>query len=222
MKLGSSGLSTRMVAINLFFFAVMLVLQVAGAISAVFGQGTSGLIVCAIITVVFVHSLYLTFAYARNIDREFDRLHAGESDLLARYIEQSNVDSGSAKSQLEERLFGALSRIDYNTELMPNLGMFGTIMGLIMAIDLSAFSEVKDLNDVMQQIVFQLFAGLGVAFYTTIVGLVFARWNRHNSQELEEALAQLSMEICDQGLAARGQISAPSSPSSGVKKTGGE
>jgi hypothetical protein len=192
-----------LVLFNLFLFLLVGIVHVAGGVEAALRQGAVGQLICGLIVMLFFVSLYYTWRCGRQIELEADAAEKGGGKLLAGFKEDFAGDRGIAKDLLEEETESWSAEVSYITQLMPRLGMLGTVIGLLMAIDLSAFAG-KDLSDFMMEIVFQLFSGLGVAFYTTVFGLIFAIWNSANHYVLEAKTGVLNRIVVRKALGATG------------------
>ena len=187
-------IAVKLALINILFIGMLVLVHLEGGINAVLEQNMLGLVICANIVFLHICGLRLNLKRSRELDREFDLLENDESGLLSDYKEHFSVDPGTAKSLLEEGLEWRLNRIDYISELLPYIGIFGTFVGVLVAFQVVE-NDDGQFSGNSREVMKHVFSFMGVAFYTSIVGYVCARWNRHNHFELQEVNTELSRRI---------------------------
>lgn len=78
------------------------------------------------------------------------------------------------------------------SEWLVTLGLIGNVVGFVIAlrgVDIGALGGA----DGAQKVAVQLLAGMGVAFYSTLTGAVFALWTSVNRRLIETALNRLEV-----------------------------
>lgn len=91
------------------------------------------------------------------------------------------------------RLRYKIAPVMRTANLLVDLGLFGTVIGFIMALAGVDASEVSN-PSAIGPMVGALMQGMGVALYTTAVGIVGYVWLRANYWMLETALARVERE----------------------------
>ncbi len=75
------------------------------------------------------------------------------------------------------------------SEWMVQLGLLGTVIGMVMAFS-SVSADAASSVEGVRALVSQLMRGVGVALYTTLVGIVFGLWHELNVRMMETAAAE--------------------------------
>lgn len=65
---------------------------------------------------------------------------------------------------------------EFVTDLMPRLGLTGTVIGFMMSLDASSVAENLETVDDVKQMVVVVLSGMSVALTTTLAGLVLQMW----------------------------------------------
>ena len=127
------------------------------------------------------------------ISRQLNRVYAEDAALRERY-ELALSGGGNASRALEIRLFSRIGHIRMIGNGLVVLGLIGTVIGFILV---AANVDADTATDVGQvgSLVGALLHGMGVAFYTTLVGAVFSLWLSMNYQILHSATASLLATI---------------------------
>lgn len=89
-----------------------------------------------------------------------------------------------------DKMLEKAGHLDDVPEILTVLGLTGTLVGIIFALHGITADDFASIQGV-QQIAGQMLAGMGVAFYTSLVGMVFAVWATINRRILRTATVSL-------------------------------
>ncbi|MGI9332446.1 MAG: MotA/TolQ/ExbB proton channel family protein [Gammaproteobacteria bacterium] len=137
----------------------------------------------------FVLALVSATHRVMSISRELDRVHADDSEYRHRY-RLALRKGGNASRALEIRLLSRIGHIRTIGNGLVVLGLIGTVVGFILVaanVDADTAADVGQVGS----LVGALLHGMGVAFYTTLVGAAFSLWLSMNYQILHSATANL-------------------------------
>lgn len=141
----------------------------------------------------FVVAMVSAIYRVMSISRELDRMHADDSEYCQRY-RLALSKGGNVSRALEIRLFSRIGHIRTIGNGLVVLGLIGTVLGFILVASNVDADTAADVGQV-GSLVGALLHGMGVAFYTTLVGAVFSLWLSMNYQILHSATADLLATI---------------------------
>ena len=132
------------------------------------------------------------------ISSELDYLHSHSDEHLQQY-RQALSRNHNAQRALEINLFARISHIRTIGNGLVVLGLIGTVIGFILVAGEVNADSASDVGQV-GALVGALLHGMGVAFYTTLVGAIFSLWLSLNYQLLQNGTAALiTAVISDSG-----------------------
>ena len=168
----------RLIIVNVCGISFLVWAWSLGYVQQVFKGDVSH--ISYVISVLFFLGLLSTFRRAFKVSRAMDE----NADYLTRKQLQAKAAKMPAKN----------AHIADIIEWLVLLGLIGNVVGFLLAL---AGADVSSLNtpEGTQKLAGQLLAGLGVAFYTTLAGTVFALWTSVNYRMLETATS-LYIEDC--------------------------
>jgi biopolymer transport protein ExbB/TolQ len=137
----------------------------------------------------FIFALFSATRHVLTLSNELDRLDAGDSEQLEQ-LRRSLKRSSNALRALEIQVFSRISHLRTIGNGLVVLGLIGTVVGFIIV---AAGIDAESAGDVNRvgSLIGVLLHGLGVAFYTTLVGAVFSLWLSLNYQILHSGAAAL-------------------------------
>lgn len=188
---------SRFAAINLFGAAGLALAWINGWIGHVLEADTSRISV--VIFILFVIGLVATAWRIEKVTAELDNIERGQGGRLDAYRRSIAAAGGAnATRALELRLFGRIVFIRHIANALVMLGLVGTVVGFVMALDGVDASSASD-TDAIGSMVGTMIHGLGVALYTTLVGSVLNIWLSANYQVLATGTANLAATLIDAG-----------------------
>jgi len=185
---------SRFAAINLFGLAGLVLAWINGWIGAVI-EGDSSYI-SIIIFLLFLVGLAVTAWRIEKITSELDCLERGEGGRLDHYRRALVSGDSRATRSLELRLFGRITFIRQIGNTLVMLGLVGTVVGFVIALQGVDAESAKDVNSI-GGMVGNLISGMGVALYTTLVGSVLNLWLSANYQLLVTGTVNLAAALMD-------------------------
>ena len=187
-------LISQYVAINLAGIGFLILAWLNGWFTRVIDADSS--YVSFVIVALFVFALISSTQRVLIISNELDLLHnrkARTSQRLEKY-RLALKNSSSASRALEIRMFSRITHLRSIGNGMVVLGLIGTVIGFILV---AAEVNTETASDVGQvgALVSSLLRGMGVAFYTTLVGAIFSLWLSLNYQILHSGTALLTAAL---------------------------
>lgn len=178
---------SQFLAINIAGIGFFLLAWINGWVARVIEADSS--YVSFVILALFVFALISITRRVFIISHELDLLHSNTtaSARLEKY-RLALKNSSSASRALEIRMFSRITHIRSIGNGLVVLGLIGTVIGFILV---AAEVNVDTAQDVSQVggLVGALLHGMGVAFYTTLVGAIFSLWLSVNYQILHTGTA---------------------------------
>lgn len=173
----------RLYITNFCGFALVAWAAMLGYVHQVYANDISH--ISYVITALFVVGLGSTFLQAWRVNRAVDEV--GEAPHLNLML------SGRRKATAARLPIGNAHLSDI-AEWLVTLGLIGNVVGFVIAlsgVDTSSLGTA----DGTQQVAAQLLAGMGVAFYSTLVGAVLALWTSINRRMLDTATARYVEDV---------------------------
>lgn len=192
---GKLKLWALFVIFNTFGFGLLGIAVLKGWVAMVLERDTSRISI--VIVGLFLIGLVLCYNRIRQLNRAFDDLAARRGERLGTYLQIAKVSSSNATEALKVALGRKLMWINSLLFVLPALGLVGTVVGITMGLEGSLISNSGGIAEVVEQLFFQVIGGLGVAFYTTIVGMLFMLWMFWNLKLLEIESMRLLEEILE-------------------------
>ncbi|WP_029011135.1 MotA/TolQ/ExbB proton channel family protein [Azospirillum halopraeferens] len=204
---------SRFAAINLFGAAGVALAWINGWIDHVLEADTSRISV--VILILFLIGLAATAWRIEKVTTELDNIERGRGGRLDAYRRSIAAAGGpNATRALELRLFGRIVFIRHIANSLVMLGLIGTVVGFVMALDGVDASSASN-TEAIGSMVGTMIHGLGVALYTTLVGSILNIWLSANYQVLATGTANLAATLIDAGAgSAEGDGSEPARPRS--------
>jgi len=178
-----------------------------GFLGLAFMNGWVGLVIkrdvsriSIVIAGLFVFGLVLCFVRIIQLNRAFDDLAAERGEWLSRYRKIAQTSTSNATEALKVVLGRKLMAINALLFVLPALGLLGTVVGITMGLEGNLIENAGAISEVVEELFFQIISGLSVAFYTTIVGMVFMLWTYPNLKILEMESMRLMEHILVAGL----------------------
>ncbi len=141
--------------------------------------------------------LLLCFGRARRLNRAFDDIESNQGPALTRYIKVAQVSASNATEGMKLILGRKLGWIKAILTILPTMGLLGTVVGIAMALDGSVVEPGADITEVVRRQYSTMTAGLSVAFYTTIVGVITMLWLFINLKLLEFESMRLMEKVLE-------------------------
>lgn len=185
---------SRFAAINLFGFAGLVLAWINGWIAVIVETDTS--YICTMIFALFLVGMAATAWRIEKLTAELDCIERGEGGRFEHYRLALAASGGSATRSLELRLFGRITFIRQIANALVMLGLIGTVVGFVMALDGVSASAAGDASSI-GGMVGNMIKGMGVALYTTLVGSVLNLWLGANYQILVTGTANLAAALID-------------------------
>ena len=192
---------SRFVALNLVGLAGLFLVWVNGWVGRVLEADSSGISV--LIFLLFLVGLASSAYRINKVTQELEHLRARntgstEDSRLAVYKRALATGGESATRALELRLFSRIAFIRHIANVLVLLGLVGTVVGFILALQHVNAENASDVNAI-GGVVGTLIEGMGVALYTTLVGSVLNLWLAANYQLLATGTANLAAALIDAG-----------------------
>lgn len=184
-------LFSQFIAINLAGFGFLFLAYLNGWWGQVIAADSSR--VSLIILALFLVALASAGYRILSISSDLDHIAGGEAGSWQRLRPNPNAGTDAARA-LEIRLFSRIHHIRTIGNCMVVLGLIGTVIGFILVasnVDASSAADVEQVGS----LVGALLHGMGVAFYTTLVGAVFSLWISMNYQILHTGTATLVADL---------------------------
>ena len=193
------------IAINLVGLGFLGLAYLNGWFSKVIEADSS--YISIVILTLFTLALLSATQRVLILSNELDRLQAGRSQRLADYRKSLQHSSGATRA-LEMTLFSRITHLRTVGNGLVVLGLIGTVIGFILVAG-EVNSETATDVDQVGSLVGALLHGMGVAFYTTLVGAIFSLWLSLNYQILHSGTVALlaTMLANAEDLAATGEAS---------------
>ena len=167
--------------ISLIFIA-LFILGSTGFISNIFRADIS--YISSLIFVIFnfyifqcgyyLHKLRDAIFYIDTV--EVYKLHNIFLDICSEYrlqIESNKQNQISSKDELKSKLYEFVDNGFFISDLLLKLGIIGTVVGFIIM--LSSLSAIDEMNlSKMNNLLLSMSAGMKVALYTTLTGLIWS------------------------------------------------
>ncbi|WP_431858489.1 MotA/TolQ/ExbB proton channel family protein [Azospirillum sp.] len=185
---------SRFAAINLFGVAGLVLAWINGWIAVIIETDTS--YICTMIFALFLVGMAATAWRIEKLTSELDCIERGEGGRLDHYRQALSGVGGSATRSLELRLFGRIAFIRQISNALVMLGLIGTVVGFVMALEGVSASGAGDASSI-GGMVGNMIKGMGVALYTTLVGSVLNLWLGANFQILVTGTANLAAALID-------------------------
>lgn len=183
MNSGKLRLWALFLVINITGFGALALAFIKGWVSLVLERDTSG--ISATIFVLFLFGLVLCYFRVRALNANFDDLANNRGERLMKYRQVARISQSNATEALKLVLGRKLMWVNTILYHLPALGLLGTVLGIAMGLEGSVMQNAESIADVVDKVFFQIVAGLSIAFYTTIVGVVFMIWLGVNVKLLE-------------------------------------
>lgn len=184
MKLGNGRLLAIFALLTISGLAIGYFCHLAGFISMVVTLDTSTISLW--IPAVFLVGWLMCAARVWRLNGAFSDLDRGSGTEITRYRVMAKVNVSNATEELKVKLGRKLMWIKQIFAFLPVLGLFGTAVGLVMALFSNELATAQTVTPEMLQAQFPVIVtGLGVAFFTTVVGIVFMVWGMLFSRLLE-------------------------------------
>lgn len=100
------------------------------------------------------------------------------------------VKAGGVLDDDPDKIMEKAAHLDDVPELLVMVGLIGTLLGIIMSLDGVSKDDFGSISGV-QEIAGRMLAGMGVAFYTSLTGMVFSAWATINRRMLRTATVSL-------------------------------
>lgn len=218
MDLGRFRLWGLFLGGNLVGFALLGYAHMLGLVELVLKRDQTP--VSPTIFALFLVGLALCAFRVKRLNESFNNLQRGDGVLLTKYRKRAEDDVSAAIVGMETHLFRLLRWIKWIGGVLPALGLFGTVLGLTLSLEGDLLTGGTDLSSAAAEILPKLLSGLGVAFYTTLVGVIFWLWLSANLEMLENESERLIVGVIesanDEVLRRSGKLPAPSNgPSQG-------
>lgn len=179
--------------INMAGFGLLALSWLKGLVELVIVRDTS--YICIMIFALFLVGLVLAYLRIRGVNRMFDDIAGNTGEWLAKYRAVDAKDSGKALEGLRVMLGRKLMWLNTVLFHLPALGLLGTVVGIAMSIEGSVYTNADNIAQVVDKVFFQIMNGLSVAFYTTIVGMLFMIWLGINTKLIEVESMRLIEEV---------------------------
>lgn len=189
---------SRFAAINLFGAAGLALAWLNGWIETIVQADSSR--ICILIFLLFLAGLIATAWRIEKVTAELDNIERGRGGRLDAF-RRSVAVSGNANAirALELRLFGRIAFIRQIGNALVMLGLIGTVVGFVMALNGVDAGRASDAGAI-GSMVGSMIRGMGVALYTTLVGSVLNLWLTANYQLLATGTANLAAALIDAGV----------------------
>lgn len=189
---------SRFAAINLFGAAGLALAWLNGWVDVIVEADSSR--ICILIFLLFLAGLIATAWRIEKVTSELDNIERGRGGRLDAF-RQAVAASGSANATraLELRLFGRITFIRQIGNALVMLGLIGTVVGFVMALNGIDAGQASDAGAI-GKMVGSMIHGMGVALYTTLVGSVLNLWLTANYQLLATGTANLAAALIDAGM----------------------
>ena len=186
---------SRFAAINLFGAAGLALAWMNGWIDTIIRADSSR--ICIIIFLLFLAGLVAVAWRIEKVTVELDHIERGRGGRLDAF-RHAIATSGSANATraLELRLFGRIVFIRQIGNALVMLGLIGTVVGFVEALNGVNPGQASDANAI-GSMVGTMIHGMGVALYTTLVGSVLNLWLTANYQLLATGTANLAAALID-------------------------
>lgn len=184
-------LFSHFLVVNTIGLAFTLVVYFNGWFGRLREADSSG--ISFVILGLFALALLSVTRQAFILSSEMDRLAACGNGDLERLRHTLRTNSAALRA-LEIRLFSRIGHIRTLSNALVVLGLIGTVVGFIMV---AAEVNAETAGDVARagELIGALLHGMGVAFYTTLVGAVCSLWLSMNFQILHSAIASLLVSM---------------------------
>lgn len=181
--LGRLRLWATFLVVNISGLALLWLAHLRGWITLIIERDSSN--ISLIIVGMFALGLALCFSRIRTLNGAFDDITNDAGSKVSEYRRMAAVSASNATELLKIVLGRKLMWINAILVVLPTLGLLGTVVGITMGLEASVVANAGSIAEVVEELFFQVIAGLGVAFYTTIVGMVFMLWLFINAKMLE-------------------------------------
>jgi biopolymer transport protein ExbB/TolQ len=152
-----------------------------------------------IIPAAFVVGLLMCYLRIVALNRAFDDLAKRRGMWLQRFRRIAEISTTNASELLKVVLFRKLMWAKALLWLFPVLGLVGTVAGTMIAFEGTMFEGLDDIQAIGQKLVVQMIGGIGIALYTTLVGMIFMIWMYFNIRLLEVESMKLLEQILEAG-----------------------
>ena len=196
MNRKDSWLMTTFWLINLFLLSLLGVAYLNGWVDLVLERDKTPIS----LTIVSLHGVGLVLCYlrARRLNKAFKLMAENKSVVLRRYVAIAQVNASNATEGMKVMLGRKLIWIKTIITILPTLGLLGTVVGIAMALEGSQATDGADIADLVKEQYGTMTTGLSVAFYTTIVGVVFMLWQFVNIKLLENRSMRLMERVLEE------------------------
>lgn len=197
-SLGRLRLWAMFFVINLSGIAMLWLAHMRGWVNMVIERDVSNISLA--IAAVFAFGLMLCFSRIRGLNKAFDEIDKDDGTEVSEYRQMAARSASNATELLKVILGRKLMWINALLVVLPTLGLLGTVVGITMGLESSVVANAGSISEVVEELFFQVIQGLSVAFYTTIVGMVFMLWLFVNAKMLEIESMRLMEGILDSAL----------------------
>lgn len=198
-----SLLSLRFSLLNLTGFALLAMAWVSGWIQPLF-TGSSTVMV-ALIGAVFLLGLLWCTRLVFDTGRELDQVKSERPDPQSRagaFLAKARVSNeeqrAAAAAALRLKLTARLSGVRHLAGSLVFLGLIGTVVGFMIALDGIDPSQAADASAIAPMVA-NLIDGMGLALTTTLVGAVLNLWLMADYRILEHGTGKLVAELIERG-----------------------
>lgn len=183
--------------INLMGMGLMALAYLKGWIQLIVNRDVT--FISVVIPAVFLVGLLMCYMRIHALNRAFDDLAKRRGAWLQRYRRIAMISTTNASELLKVVLFRKMMWPKSLLWLFPVLGLLGTVAGTMIAFESSMFEGIDNIQEIGQKLVVQMVSGIGIALYTTLVGMVFMIWMYFNIRLLEVESMKLLEQILEAG-----------------------
>ena len=194
----------QFILLNIVFFAIAFVCYLQGLLNPII-ESDKGTYASTGIFLIFVAGLILCaykFLKMGSQIREIVKSNVVPESPACNYllkIHGQNAEKRSVfASTLQYEITECIDLVRTFINALPLLGLLGTIIGLSISISNLRFGSGTEVVDI-QRMLSIVARGAGIAFYTTLVGLVTALWLSLNDRLLRKRTANLYNAVIEIG-----------------------
>ena len=129
-----------------------------------------------------------------ELTRQLNEVLVREGPWLIRWHASTVGKSASLRESIKMQLSAKIAPVRQIAGTLVILGLIGTVVGFIMAVQSLDMSAVGD-TDAAAVMLGEMMAGMGVALYTTLCGAVFSVWLMTCYRILQGAANSLAAKV---------------------------